>query len=206
MESIGKLATALAKAQSEIKGAKKDAENPFFKSKYADLASVWEACRDALSKNELAVAQVTDFGPNGEMVLNTVLMHSSGERMIGSMPIMVGDKATAQQVGSAITYARRYGLAAMVGVAPEDDDGNQASQTEAKTSFKKAAPKVDVEGLKTKATELVRKIELSETKDELSKILLQNMSLVAEVGSLLPDWSARLDARIKEQKEALGAA
>lgn len=143
MEAIGKLAAALAKAQGEIRGAKKDAENPFFKSNYADLASVWEACRDALSKNELAVVQTTELH-EGSILLRTTLLHSSGESISGVLPVLVGEKATSQQLGSAITYNRRYALAAMVGVAPEDDDGNAAQATEGKAKFAKVvAPKID---------------------------------------------------------------
>lgn len=134
-ESIGKLAKALAKAQAAIKGAKKDAENPFFKSNYADLASVWDACREALSSNGLAVTQVTEI-VDGTIVLRTILMHSSGESISGILPVMVGEKATAQQLGSAITYNRRYGLAAIAGVAPEDDDGNAVKDMPAKAQYR----------------------------------------------------------------------
>jgi hypothetical protein len=124
-ESIAALAAALSKAQGAIKGASKDTANPFFKSKYADLASVWDACRDALSANGLSVIQTTDDGAEGVTVITT-LAHSSGEWVRGKLT-MKPAKNDPQGVGSAITYARRYALAAMVGVAPEDDDGNAAS-------------------------------------------------------------------------------
>ena len=119
------LYAALAKAQSQIDGAKKDSTNPHFRSKYADLASVWDACREALTSNGLAVVQ---FGAVSEAgaVLVTRLTHSSGEAIEGSIPLLNG-KGDMQGLGSALTYARRYGLAAMVGVCPEDDDGNAAS-------------------------------------------------------------------------------
>ena len=127
MPSIGKLAAALAKAQGEIKGAAKDKDNPFFKSKYADLNAVWSACRAALSKNGLAVIQATFVTPEG-MFLRTTLAHESGETTEGVWPIRPV-KDDPQGIGSATTYARRFSLAAMVGVAPEneDDDGNAAS-------------------------------------------------------------------------------
>lgn len=126
-ESIAALAAALAKAQGEMQGAVKDSENPFFSSKYADLASVWDACRAALSKNGLAVIQMPRSDENG-IEVETVLAHSSGEWMSETlrMPVV---KTDAQKVGSAITYARRYALAAFVGVAPEDDDGNAAADS-----------------------------------------------------------------------------
>lgn len=120
----GQLAAALCKAQSEMEGAKKDSENPFFKSKYADLASVWDACRGPLTSNGLAVTQATDM-LEGVLVLVTTLHHVSGETVSGRYPIRTKDD-TPQALGSAMTYARRYSLAAMVGVCPEDDDGEAA--------------------------------------------------------------------------------
>lgn len=124
-ESIGALAGALSKAQAEIRGAVKDTANPFFKSKYADLSSVWEACREPLAKNGLSIVQTNRAG-EGRVIVETLLMHASGEWISGELD-MRPVKDDPQGVGSAITYARRYALAAMVGVAPEDDDGNAAS-------------------------------------------------------------------------------
>jgi hypothetical protein len=123
-ESLAKLAEALAKAQGEIKGAAKDSDNPFFKSKYADLASIVDACRSPLAANGLAVMQFPRSTAEGVEV-ETLLAHSSGEWVAEILSLPVA-KADAQGVGSAITYARRYALASMVGVAPEDDDGNAA--------------------------------------------------------------------------------
>ena len=124
-ETIGALAGALSKAQAEIRGAIKDTANPFFKSKYADLSSVWEACREQLTKNGLSVVQTNKAG-DGRVIVETILMHTSGEWISGELD-MKPVKDDPQGVGSAITYARRYALAAIVGVAPEDDDGNAAS-------------------------------------------------------------------------------
>lgn len=123
--TLGKLADALAKAQGAILGAKKDASNPFFHSKYADLAAVWEACRAPLSANGLAVIQLP--GRNGAgLYVDTILTHAEGE-WISSRLYMTPVQDSPQGIGSAITYARRYGLQAIVGIAPEDDDGNAAS-------------------------------------------------------------------------------
>lgn len=125
-DQIGKLAEALAKAQGEMSNAAKDKDNPFFKSKYADLTSIWEACREPLSKNGLAVSQVIDLNETG-LILRSVLMHASGEWFESVMPIRPV-KQDPQGVGSAITYCRRFALASLVGVAPgDDDDGNEAS-------------------------------------------------------------------------------
>ncbi len=122
--NIGKLTLALSKAQGEITGALKDSKNPFFKSNYADLASVWDACREHLSKNELAVIQTTDESSEGIIVITT-LAHSSGEWIRGRIKLKPV-KTDPQGMGSALTYGRRYGLAAIVGVAQIDDDAEAA--------------------------------------------------------------------------------
>lgn len=119
-DCITDLATALAKAQAAMKPAIRENVNPHFRSRYADLASVWEACREALAANDLAVAQLPDLHGD-EVGVTTLLCHKSGQ-WLSSRVAMVMPRRDPQIVGSAITYARRYGLAAMVGVAPEDDD------------------------------------------------------------------------------------
>ena len=122
------LARALAKAQAVMQSASKDKTNPAFRSRYADLASVWDACREALTTNGLAVAQLVTSADKSSVTVETRLLHESGESLSSILTLPV-EKATAQGVGSAITYARRYGLSAMVGVAPDDDDdGNEASR------------------------------------------------------------------------------
>ncbi len=123
--SIARLACALAKAQSEMTGASKDSLNPHFKSKYADLAAIWDACRGPLSRHELAVVQLPS-AIGSIVTVTTLLVHSSGE-YIGEALTLTATQDTPQGVGSAITYGRRYGLASLVGIAPEDDDGNAAS-------------------------------------------------------------------------------
>jgi len=126
-EQIDKLAAAFAKAQQEIKIAYKGEENPYFKSKYADLTTVWESIRAALGANELAVMQIPEV-IDGLQRLRTRLMHSSGQWIEGTYAINPV-KNDPQAVGSAITYARRYSLCAMLGVvADDDDDGNKASE------------------------------------------------------------------------------
>ena len=125
-ESIAKLATALSIVQGKLTHAKKDSANPFFKSKYADLESVWDACRSLLAENGLAIMQFPGEFVDGTMSLNTILTHSSGEYMSYLMSVPV-TKPDAQGAGSALTYMRRYALAAVVGVVQADDDGNAAS-------------------------------------------------------------------------------
>lgn len=123
-EAINELAAALAKAQGEITGALKDSENSFYKSKYADLAACWDACRKQLAANGLTVIQTTDTdGP--EVILLTTLAHQSGQWIRGRLPVKCKDD-TPQAQGSALTYARRYALAAIVGLAQIDDDAESA--------------------------------------------------------------------------------
>jgi hypothetical protein len=126
-DQINELAAALSKAQGALLGAVKDSSNPFFKSKYADLSSVWDACRAALAANGLSVTQTTDGADASVVTVITTLMHSSGQWIDGNLT-MRPKVADPQGIGSTITYARRYALAAMVGVAPEDDDGNAGSR------------------------------------------------------------------------------
>lgn len=133
-ETIGEIGKALAIAQGKIEGAKKDSENPFFKSKYADLAAVWDACRGPLSENGIAVVQTprTEILENATVIfVGTLLIHSSGEWIseeLSAIPV----KDDPQGIGSCVTYLRRYALSAFTGVAPEDDDGNAASQSNGK--------------------------------------------------------------------------
>lgn len=122
--SLKQLAAALCKAQSEMEGAKKQANNPHFNRKYADLASVWETIREPLTKNGLSVVQLLR-SIQGGVEVETVLLHTSGEQ-IGAAFSIPASKVDAQGFGSAATYARRYSLMALVGVAPEEDDGNAA--------------------------------------------------------------------------------
>lgn len=116
---------ALAAAQAEIEGALKDSTNPHFKAKYADLGSIWEACRGPLTKNGLCVIQIPSAnGPS--VTVTTTIGHKSGQWCEGDLTITAMQN-TAQAIGSAITYGRRYALSAMAGIAPEDDDGHDAT-------------------------------------------------------------------------------
>lgn len=128
-EQINELAAALSKAQGEMKGAAKDSSNPFFKSKYADLSSVWEAFREPFAKQGLSVSQFPKF-VDGLVSVETLLLHSSGQWLQGEVSAAPKDQSP-QAIGSTITYLRRYGAQSIAGVCPEDDDGNAWSQTHA---------------------------------------------------------------------------
>jgi len=137
-DAINEIATALAKAQGVIKGASKDAANPFFKSKYADLASVWDACRKALTDNGIAVVQSVGAVEN-KVRVSTMLVHASGQWFADDL-LMTPKEDTPQAIGSCATYGRRYALAAFAGVAPEDDDA-EAAQGRGKAPAKPVAAK-----------------------------------------------------------------
>lgn len=128
-ETVSKIATALIQAQEQITFAVKDANNPFFKSKYADLPTVIDAVKPALNKAGIAFIQSATPSEPGTLSLTTRLLHSSGEWIedTATAPLAKNDP---QGYGSAITYLRRYSLAAMTGLYQDDDDGNAASQTE----------------------------------------------------------------------------
>ena len=128
-KEVGQLAAALVKVQSKLKPAKLDAQNPFFNSKYATLDSCWQACRELLTSNGLAVVQSPSSDGNGRIVVRSTLIHTSGEWISASVSLKPV-KDDPQAAGSAITYGRRYGLCSLVGIVTnEDDDGNAATQT-----------------------------------------------------------------------------
>lgn len=131
------IASALLKAQKEIKVAIKDSTNPHFKSAYADLPAVFDACKDALNKNGIVISQFTDVREIGVgnvvTVLVTQLIHAESGEALTSIYPLIPVRNDPQAYGSAMTYARRYCLAAIVGVvADSDDDGNKASGLEDK--------------------------------------------------------------------------
>ena len=155
-EDINELATALAKAQSEMDIAKNTNVNPFFKSRYADLASVIKASRKYLSSHGLSVMQRIITSPSGRMYLYTRLIHSSGQWIESNMPINP-PKGDIQSIGSYITYLKRYTYAAMVGVvsSDEDDDGEAAMK---KVREQKVKKEYECNISKDQLKELVEKI------------------------------------------------
>jgi hypothetical protein len=156
-ESIKEIATALAKAQASIRHATEDAKNPHFGSSYATLASVWDACRSQLAQHGIAVVQAPE-AEGATIHMTTLLLHSSGE-WISSTLSVTASKADAQGVGSVITYARRYGLAAMVGVAPGDDDDANAAVEVPKGKVGKSPPRRADKDPITRKTEALAWIE-----------------------------------------------
>lgn len=213
-ENIDLLAAALSKAQAVMEGAVRDAANPFFKSKYADLASVWDACRKALTDNGLCIIQ-TPSADGPKVSVETMLAHSSGQWAQGTLTAETKD-ASPQTIGSCITYLRRYGLQSIAGVAPEDDDGEAAQgRGEAPAKAKRAAPPptekpdlahiagplsgltdLDIEDI----SPLAKRAGLAKHGD--LKPLLQTIGGVDTLRALdrrwLPDLKAALEAKAKD--------
>jgi hypothetical protein len=121
-ESIVKIIPALLASQKKIEAVAKTADNPFFHSKYADLNSLMDACKDILNANELVILQPIDND-----CVETVLLHTSGEWVASSTRIVAKSDTNPQDQGSAISYARRYGLQSMLFMSAEDDDGEKAT-------------------------------------------------------------------------------
>ena len=144
------IAAALAKAQAEMGKAIKESANPAFRSKYADLGNVMDACLPALNKHNIAVIQPIVSDVDGRFV-KTILIHESGETLECAVPLIVG-KNDMQGLGSAITYGRRYGLMSMAGIAPEDDDGNAAAKNVQSSAISQARDDGVLDGLSENAS------------------------------------------------------
>ena len=130
-DSIKEISKAILAAQMEMGTAAKGASNPFFKSKYADLNSIREACMPALHANGITALQPT-VHIEGKNYVQTILLHETGEFISSLTEIVYAKEKDAQAQGSGITYARRYGLQSLMNVGAEDDDGNGASNPQVK--------------------------------------------------------------------------
>lgn len=218
-ETTAKLDMALAKAQASIEAAAKDKVNPAFKSKYADLSAVWDACRAALTKNGISVSQWPVHSEDSRLHLVTRLA-CEGEWMMCEFSIPA-DKQNAHGYGSAITYAKRFSLAAAIGVvADEDDDGNAASKAAPKQEYTR--PKhgqmqgpLTITALKAKMREFAHDMEGCADMDSLDALLAQNRDVLDQCERDLPDWyfgveggdvkgaQARVAERIDELKKTI---
>lgn len=180
METKVTFAEAFLAAQKELKEAPKDRENPFFHSRYATLSSVWEAAKEALHKHDIAVIQSPDI-KDGAMVLITTLVHSSGGSWQSIYPIKTKDDANPQLIGSAVTYARRYALAAMIGVMVEDDDGEAAAApAREKTAMPNTQTKDNGESRKTSF--FVKEVKSYQGTSKSTGKAYTNYSIVSEDG------------------------
>jgi len=210
-DSTAKIDAALAKAQGEIEHAVKDKTNPHFRSKYADLTSVWGACRDALSKNGISVTQWPIHSTDGRLHIMTRLAHA-GEWMCAHFSLPV-QKQDAHGYASGTTYAKRIALSAAVGVvADEDDDGNAASAPRSETIRQVEPPastmagrKIESDGVR-KAREWVNSealpaVAACKTAEALNVWTAENAKIRERVKIVVPDDSAALEHRIKLKAE-----
>lgn len=185
---------ALARAFARIEAAKKDSENPHFLFKYADLASVTEAVRVPLTSEGFSWPQTIAMEEG--MVIVTQWLRRKGVSICSVLPMPIGDKATPQQIGSAITYARRYALSAMVGVAPDDDDGNAASSGGGGTvrAPDMASPPPARKPPRSKAWQDAQK-RFADVASRRDALVANNREALAKLGVAMPDTKA-LSARI----------
>ena len=215
-ETIGALAGALAKAQGSLNAALKDSKNPHLKNKYADLASIWNAAREPLAANELAVIQTTDDSGDGGQYLVTTLAHSSGEWIKGYLRIGTegANKGVNlnQALGSSISYMRRYALAAIVGVIQDDDDGN-ASSGNGNTQQRQQAPPPRPKAPDEKQ-EIITSIQKGEDLLDLNEFE-RNNSRIKHLGSAkltesnidgLKTFKSHLLTKYKDQQTKLATA
>ena len=200
-ENIAALSAALAKAQGEMKNATLNKVNPHFKSKYADLAGIRDTVIPSLSKNGLAVVQGTSI-ENGQLVVTTRLVHSSGEWMESQFPIAI-DKP--QAMGSAYTYAKRYSLSAMCCIAADEDDDANAAQT-APHAKPEAMPATNGTAGASKAAnrgaydKMVTAIRNAPTVKALKDWYTAN---VTEIDALPADWLDELRIEYSDRKSEL---
>ena len=193
---------ALSAAQSEIEGAIKNSTNPHFRSKYADLGAVWEACRAPLTKQGISIIQCPSFDTERSVVIvDTIVAHESGYEK--SFPLtMPVSKVDAQGIGSAISYARRYALMAAVGIAPEDDDGNaavaQGGDHKAPATKTSALPKGGAS--RELYAELQQDIDAADTEDAL---LVWKDRRKADIKSLPQDWLDEIGKRYADKMNDL---
>lgn len=183
-EQLDKFGVDFAKAQSEMGGAVKDSNNPFFKSKYADLTSVWKASKEALHNNGFSVIQ-SPIDCDGRIGVSTLLLHKSGQWIKDKFTLGVKKQNDPQADGSSITYARRYALAAFVGVCPVDDDAEGVMMRKAK---KEPANSEDLDAY-------IFRMEKCKTLDELNAWIESNADIIkqdlsdVERGKLNAKWS-----------------
>ncbi len=178
---------ALAKAQTEMGKALKTAANPHLKSKYADLGSVMDACFSALHDNGFAIFQPSGHDEHGPYV-ETVFAHASGECLTSRVYLVLG-KQDMQAVGSAQTYARRYGLLGLAGLAPEDDDGEATKRPK----FNPAAA----------ADRIADKLRKQQTQEDLEAAWKDEAEAVRDVRAASVEQYERILKAAKDKRDEL---
>lgn len=200
--TIKALSAALVKVQGEIEHAHKNATNPHYRNKYADLTEVLDTVRPVLSKHGLSVVQFPGY-VEGVATVETILTHESGEWMAGTAGARV-QKDDPQGVGSAITYLRRYSLAAVCGIGQEDDDAESASQQPKQAHTPAQRPSSEPVGVKhgtaSEGFSLDEPIPVGKHKGKTWR------AMIAEDRSYV-EWAVKSMDRLSfDAKEALSAA
>lgn len=204
-ETITKIIPALIKAQQTFRPALKESVNPHYKSRYCDLASCIDACKDALSANGLAVVQTTITVPRTKLV--TSLYHESGQWIRSFYPLDP-QKNDPQGLGSAVTYARRYNLMAIVGLAPEDDDGTGASQRPANNEQRSyqnghSEPAADLPPMK-RASDLPQPPPRSQPTEDTGRLPVHGSQFFAWMKDQEKKYEAPFHDKIKPWAKKLG--
>lgn len=203
-ETITELSKAFAKTQKEMKQPLKDANNPFFKSKYVPLENVVEAITESASKNGLSFTQYPSSDEAGNVTVGTLVMHESGEWIEYDPIKMKPVKNDPQSIGSAITYAKRYALSAIFGItSDQDDDGNEATQTKkqpAKQQAQASDPRIDKKLAQGYQQEIIAIGEAKGKQDgSIARWFLQHLN-VAEFSQIKQSQVAQAEELLKKLK------
>jgi hypothetical protein len=220
-ENTADLAACLAKAQAAMKAATFNKTNPHFKNKYADLAAVLDAIRKPLADNGLSVTQTTEIRDGGGFVLVTTLRHASGQWVASEYPLPIAAKP--QELGSALTYARRYSLSAIACIAADEDDDAEGARTSGQTASvpkaspikpEKIEPPVDPETGEITPHPITAKDEMAwgglfvaaiGTARDLAEVdgwLADNAEALSRLESAAPKVHARVMARVEEKQKS----
>lgn len=214
-DQINELAAAFAKAQAEMSHAAKDATNPHFRSDYATLASVLEATRPILAKHGLSVMQPVTNDEQGNVVVETIILHGSGQWMKSAVACRP-QKGDVQGLGSTTTYLRRYSLASICGVAQADDDGEAASgrgvqakdanppmQPAKRQKQEPASPyAIQAADAKEFGKKLADALDAADTPDAVGLLMKENE---AAINRLPREWQDELVKRAYSRRDALKA-
>lgn len=203
-ETITELSKAFAKTQKEMKQPLKDANNPFFKSKYVPLENVVEAITESASKNGLSFTQYPSSDEMGNVTVGTLVMHESGEWIEYDPIKMKPVKNDPQSIGSAITYAKRYALSAIFGItSDQDDDGNEATQAKkqpAKQPAQASDPRIDKKLAQGYQQEIIAIGEAKGKQDgSIARWFLQHLN-VAEFSQIKQSQVAQAEELLKKLK------
>ena len=193
--NISKLITSLNKAQASMSCAKTDSNNPFYNSKYANLPAVFKAIKQCLLENDLCISQVMDVRDDGRMILNTILLHNSGQMLESKM--CLPDIKDPQKLGGAITYFRRYSLMSIAGIpandtdVDRDDDANEASnyikREKEKAKIEPINPAVQKIGME-RAVKLAAQLNLyPDYNKQINQFLAKNKTSLEELSECFAD-------------------